>query len=139
MTTAADLNKIVADIADEMRERPDRGAVATYIPELARVDPAQFGIAVIDADGHVAAGGDSGAQHVAGGKLRDAGLLGNQLRLGALARPRRPEQDQVHRFAPRSFAFLIKPSYCCAMRWLCTWATVSMVTLTAISSDVPPK
>ena len=54
-----DLDTVVREIAEEMRERPDRGAVATYIPELARVDPAQFGLAVIDAEGHVAAGGDA--------------------------------------------------------------------------------
>jgi len=42
-----------------MRERPDRGEVAAYIPELARVDPAQFGLVVIDAEGNVAAGGDA--------------------------------------------------------------------------------
>ena len=54
-----ELDRIVSEIADEMRRRPDRGEVATYIPELARVDPAGFGIAVIDADGHVAAAGDS--------------------------------------------------------------------------------
>src|SRR5580704_3584384 len=42
-----------------MQQRPDRGEVATYIPELAGVDPKQFGLAVITADGHVAAGGDS--------------------------------------------------------------------------------
>lgn len=59
MTTPSNLQKIVTEIAEEMRERPDRGDVATYIPELARVDPAQFGIAVIDADGNVAAGGDA--------------------------------------------------------------------------------
>ena len=42
-----------------MRLRTDRGEVATYIPELARVDPKSFGLAVVDADGNVAAGGDS--------------------------------------------------------------------------------
>jgi glutaminase len=42
-----------------MRQRPDRGDVATYIPELARADPAKLGIAVIDAEGRVAVGGDS--------------------------------------------------------------------------------
>ena len=41
-----------------MRARPDRGEVATYIPELACVDPNAFGIAVIDADGQIACGGD---------------------------------------------------------------------------------
>jgi glutaminase len=42
-----------------MRRRPDRGEVATYIPELALVDAQAFGLAVVDADGHVATGGDS--------------------------------------------------------------------------------
>jgi glutaminase len=42
-----------------MRRRPDRGDVATYIPELARADPLKFGIAVIDAEGRVATGGDA--------------------------------------------------------------------------------
>ena len=54
-----DLDQIVKDIAAEMAERPDRGAVATYIPELAHVDPNQFGIAVIDNEGRVAKGGDA--------------------------------------------------------------------------------
>jgi glutaminase len=56
-----DLASVVRDIADEMRARPDRGEVATYIPELARVDPSAFGIAVIDADGRIACAGDSDA------------------------------------------------------------------------------
>jgi glutaminase len=55
----ADLDRVVKDIADEMRQRPDRGEVATYIPELARADANAFGLVVIDADGNVAAGGDS--------------------------------------------------------------------------------
>ncbi|MCJ2129914.1 glutaminase [Methylobacterium sp. E-045] len=54
-----DLDTVVKEIAEEMADRPDRGEVATYIPELARVDPKAFGLVVIDADGHVAAGGDS--------------------------------------------------------------------------------
>jgi glutaminase len=53
-----DLQKVVTEIAEEMAQRPDRGDVATYIPELAGVDPKHFGIAVIDADGHAAVGGD---------------------------------------------------------------------------------
>lgn len=55
----ANLERIVNEIADEMRQRPDRGEVATYIPELARVDAKAFGIVVIDAEGNVAAAGDS--------------------------------------------------------------------------------
>src|SRR5271163_5119319 len=42
-----------------MARRPDRGDVATYIPDLARVDAKSFGLVVIDVEGHVAAGGDS--------------------------------------------------------------------------------
>ncbi|MBS0245307.1 MAG: glutaminase [Proteobacteria bacterium] len=52
------LQTAVQEIADEMRARPDRGEVAHYIPELATVDPNQFGIAVVGVDGEVATGGD---------------------------------------------------------------------------------
>ena len=59
MTLAVpDLDQVVRDIAEEMGARPDRGEVATYIPELGCVDPNAFGIAVIDADGRIACGGD---------------------------------------------------------------------------------
>ncbi|GJE75989.1 glutaminase [Methylorubrum suomiense] len=54
-----DLDLIVKEIADEMRARPDRGEVASYIPELAGVDPRAFGLVVIDGAGRVAAGGDA--------------------------------------------------------------------------------
>ena len=54
-----DLKRVVHDIADDMRRRPDRGEVATYIPELACADPNAFGLVVIDADGNIAAGGDA--------------------------------------------------------------------------------
>ncbi|MEO1282039.1 MAG: glutaminase [Pseudomonadota bacterium] len=40
-----------------MSERSDRGKVATYIPELAKVDPQAFGMVVVDSDGRVAAAG----------------------------------------------------------------------------------
>ena len=53
------LKTIVEEIATEMRGRRDRGEVASYIPELARVDPTAFGLAVIDADGEIALGGDA--------------------------------------------------------------------------------
>jgi glutaminase len=42
-----------------MRQRTDRGQVATYIPELSGIDPMSFGLAVIDAEGNVASGGDA--------------------------------------------------------------------------------
>lgn len=54
-----DIDTIVKEIADDIRQRPDRGEVASYIPELAQVDAKSFGLVVIDADGHVAAAGDS--------------------------------------------------------------------------------
>ncbi len=54
-----DLDAAVTEIAEEMAGRADRGEVAHYIPELARVDPHQFGIAVIDGEGRVAVGGDA--------------------------------------------------------------------------------
>ena len=53
------LETIINEITDEMRGKPDRGEVASYIPELARVDPASFGLVVIEADGNVAAAGAS--------------------------------------------------------------------------------
>ena len=53
------LDRVVQEIADEMRDKPDRGEVASYIPELARVDVQAFGLVVIDADGKIAAAGDS--------------------------------------------------------------------------------
>ena len=55
----SNLDRVVKEIADEMRQRPDRGEVASYIPELARVDDKAFGLAVIDAEGNVAVGGDA--------------------------------------------------------------------------------
>ena len=51
------LPAILETIAAEMAAAPDRGTVASYIPALARVDPAQFGIAVVLADGSVHAAG----------------------------------------------------------------------------------
>ena len=54
-----DLKDVVSDIASEMRARTDRGDVAHYIPELARVDNRHFGLAVIGADGQIACAGDS--------------------------------------------------------------------------------
>lgn len=57
--TVPDLALVIREISEEMAQRSDRGAVADYIPELARVDPGQFGMAVIDAAGRVFAGGDS--------------------------------------------------------------------------------
>ena len=55
----ADLAAVVADIAAHMAAAIDRGRVADYIPELAKVSPAHFGIAVVTADGREIIGGDA--------------------------------------------------------------------------------
>ena len=54
-----DLKSIIEDIVEEMRQAPHRGKVASYIPSLAQVDPARFGLAVHRADGACFAGGDA--------------------------------------------------------------------------------
>ena len=53
------LDQVVKEIAQEMAQRPDRGTVASYIPELARVDAKSFGLCVIDNDGQVVVAGDA--------------------------------------------------------------------------------
>ncbi|WP_377288808.1 glutaminase [Rhizobium sp. SG2393] len=54
-----DLATIVAGIYEEMKPRLGEGKVADYIPQLARVDPAQFGLAVVTIDGTVHSAGDA--------------------------------------------------------------------------------
>lgn len=53
-----DLKGIVEDIAGRMARETERGAVATYIPELATVDPGRFGIAVVPVGGEPVVAGD---------------------------------------------------------------------------------
>ena len=53
-----DLAATLETIVDDMRREKERGAVADYIPELAKIDPRKFGVAVALADGRVAAAGD---------------------------------------------------------------------------------
>lgn len=55
MDTAA----VLAEIHAELSAREDRGRVADYIPELARVDPAQFALSVVLADGSQHSVGDA--------------------------------------------------------------------------------
>jgi glutaminase len=55
----ADLAQILVQIEQRMRSAEDRGVVATYIPELAKIDPNQFGIAVALPDGTLLQAGDA--------------------------------------------------------------------------------
>ena len=55
----ADLETILAEIAARMATAPERGRVADYIPELAKIDPGRFGIAVATVDGRVVTAGDA--------------------------------------------------------------------------------
>lgn len=54
-----DMQAILDDIAIKVNALPDRGKVATYIPQLACVDPNQFGIAVALPDGTIYSSGDA--------------------------------------------------------------------------------
>ena len=55
----ADLARLVQDIAAEMRDASERGEVASYIPPLARIDPRQFGLCIVTADGNLHVAGES--------------------------------------------------------------------------------
>lgn len=55
----ADLAAIVSDIHEALLPRLGEGKVASYIPELADVDPRQLGIAVVTVDGGVYLAGDA--------------------------------------------------------------------------------
>jgi len=54
------IQEILDQIHGEMAQRSDRGEVATYIPELASIDVAHFGLAVALADGQIYSAGDAG-------------------------------------------------------------------------------
>ena len=53
------LDAILLRLNDQMRADDQWGEVADYIPELARIDPKQFGIAVVMADGTTHSTGDA--------------------------------------------------------------------------------
>ena len=65
----------------------------------------------LDAQPELAPRKGRGPQHVSGGELSNPVVLLYPLRLSPLPRAWRPEQDDVHPRRPRSFAFLIRPSY----------------------------
>lgn len=54
-----DLEQALGEVAAEMAQASDRGKVATYIPQLGKVDPKKFGIAVVTNDGRVLTAGDA--------------------------------------------------------------------------------
>jgi glutaminase len=54
-----DIPQILDEIVEHVGAQTERGRVATYIPELADVDPNQFGIAVATADGRMFSAGDA--------------------------------------------------------------------------------
>ncbi|MCV9960551.1 glutaminase [Pararhizobium sp. BT-229] len=54
-----DLQSIVDDIHRELAPRLGEGKVADYIPQLARVDPKSFGMAIVTVDGDVHMAGDA--------------------------------------------------------------------------------
>lgn len=54
-----ELPAIIADIVAYAAATAERGIVADYIPSLRRIDPSQFGIAVVMPDGAVCVGGDA--------------------------------------------------------------------------------
>ncbi|MDO6460947.1 glutaminase [Granulosicoccaceae sp. 1_MG-2023] len=54
-----ELQTILDDIVTAARAEPDKGQVASYIPQLANIDPDQFGIAVCLAGGELVCAGDA--------------------------------------------------------------------------------
>lgn len=56
---AKDIQQVISQIAQDMAKADDRGKVANYIPELAHVDPQQFGIAVYTAEDGAVEGGQA--------------------------------------------------------------------------------
>lgn len=55
----ASIDRIVADIAMRMAAETERGKVADYIPGLAKISPARFGLCVIEENGAVHEAGDA--------------------------------------------------------------------------------
>jgi glutaminase len=55
----SDIGSIITSIAKGMAKEIERGPVADYIPSLAKVSPAQFGLSVVLADGSAYSAGDA--------------------------------------------------------------------------------
>lgn len=54
-----DIAVLIDDIVAAMARETERGTVASYIPELAKIDSARFGIAIATVDGRMICGGDA--------------------------------------------------------------------------------
>lgn len=54
-----DFQHILNAIVDEISTAPDKGMVATYIPELAKIDSSKFGISLLDNSGKLYSSGDA--------------------------------------------------------------------------------
>ena len=54
-----DLQALAGEVHADLDRASDRGTVATYIPELAKVDPKKFGIAIATLDGACFTAGDA--------------------------------------------------------------------------------
>jgi len=54
-----DLQSLVNQISEEMKQMVERGKVADYIPSLASISPAKFAITIIDAQGNCYSAGDA--------------------------------------------------------------------------------
>jgi glutaminase len=59
VAAAFDLQRIVDDIVDRIADETERGHVATYIPELAKADLNNFGMAVVPTGGAPIVAGDA--------------------------------------------------------------------------------
>lgn len=53
------IQTVIDSIYDEMKNHLGEGKVADYIPELAKIDPKQFGIAVTTVEGETFIAGDA--------------------------------------------------------------------------------
>ncbi len=53
-----DYQALIEEVYHEVQQENPRGKVASYIPELASVDPEKFGIALVDLEGNVFGTGD---------------------------------------------------------------------------------
>ena len=58
-TSPARIQALIESIANELAPRLGEGKVADYIPQLAKVDPKKFGIAVALLDGRILTAGDA--------------------------------------------------------------------------------